>query len=155
MNWEAVGAIAELVAALTVIVTLVYLSAQIRQNTEAVRHSTARAVMEDATRWQFSLINDPDVARIYLAGLRNGLDSPADRLRFNMLMRALIEHWNHVFKFGEEMDLPAVDYVLSQVGAASYWRRNVSKRLEPGFIDFINARLNEIESSVEAPALGT
>ena len=37
MNWEALGAIAELVGAIAVIATLVYLAIQIRQNTASVK----------------------------------------------------------------------------------------------------------------------
>jgi hypothetical protein len=46
MNWEAVGASAELLAAVGVIVSLLYLAAQIRQNTRSVRAST----FQDFTR---------------------------------------------------------------------------------------------------------
>jgi hypothetical protein len=37
LNWEAVGAVGELVGAVAVVITLIYLSAQVRQNTRAVR----------------------------------------------------------------------------------------------------------------------
>ena len=37
MNWEAIGAIGEVMGALVVIVTLGYLAIQIRQNTRALR----------------------------------------------------------------------------------------------------------------------
>ncbi len=40
MNWDAVGAIAELVGAGAVVLTLIYLSIQLRQNTSQVKHST-------------------------------------------------------------------------------------------------------------------
>ena len=40
MNWDAIGAVAELLAALGVIISLLYLAAQIRQNTQSVRAST-------------------------------------------------------------------------------------------------------------------
>jgi hypothetical protein len=39
MNWEAIGAIAELVGAGAVVLTLIYLSIQLRQNTAQVTHS--------------------------------------------------------------------------------------------------------------------
>jgi len=48
MNWDAVGAIAELIGATAVVLTLVYLSIQLRQNTRAVEHATERGVWEDA-----------------------------------------------------------------------------------------------------------
>ena len=37
MNWEAIGALGETVGALAVLVTLVYLAMQIRQNTKTVQ----------------------------------------------------------------------------------------------------------------------
>ena len=43
MNWDAIGAIAELVGAVGVIATLVYLARQINQNTSTVRSAAAAA----------------------------------------------------------------------------------------------------------------
>ena len=40
MNWDAIGAIGEVLGALGVIITLVYLASQLRQNTRALRSST-------------------------------------------------------------------------------------------------------------------
>lgn len=40
MNWDALSAIGELLGAAGVIVTLIYLSMQVRQNTRAIRGST-------------------------------------------------------------------------------------------------------------------
>ena len=44
MNWEAIGAIAELTGALAVFLTLVYLAVQIRQNTKALQGTTLNAI---------------------------------------------------------------------------------------------------------------
>ena len=46
MNWEAIGATAEVLAAVGVIVSLLYLALQIRQNTQSVRAAT----FQDFTR---------------------------------------------------------------------------------------------------------
>lgn len=40
MNWDAIGAIAELLGAIGVIVSLVYLATQIRQSREQMAHNT-------------------------------------------------------------------------------------------------------------------
>lgn len=45
MNWEAIGAVANLFAALGVIATLIYLAMQIRQNTKAVRSSSIESLV--------------------------------------------------------------------------------------------------------------
>lgn len=44
MNWDAIGAIGEAIGAIGVIATLVYLAAQIRQNSHVVRSATRQAV---------------------------------------------------------------------------------------------------------------
>ena len=41
MNWDAIGAVGEIVGAVAVLVTLLYLSRQIRQNTHAMRSQAA------------------------------------------------------------------------------------------------------------------
>ena len=40
MNWEAVGAIGEIIGAIAVVVTLIYLAGQLRQNTMALRSAS-------------------------------------------------------------------------------------------------------------------
>ncbi|HSK17861.1 MAG TPA: hypothetical protein VK912_01875 [Longimicrobiales bacterium] len=54
MNWEAIGATADVVAATGVIITLGYLAIQIRQNTRAIRGATLNAItqhMQYENRW--------------------------------------------------------------------------------------------------------
>ena len=47
LNWEAIGAVANLFAALGVIATLIYLAMQIRQNTKAVRSSSIESLVHN------------------------------------------------------------------------------------------------------------
>ncbi len=47
MNWEAIGAIGEILGAIGVIVTLAYLAVQIRQNTQVTRASTAQQMTDN------------------------------------------------------------------------------------------------------------
>ena len=42
MNWEAAGAIGEIIGALSVLITLLFLSFQIRQNTTALQQQSSR-----------------------------------------------------------------------------------------------------------------
>ena len=48
MNWEAFGAIAEFLAALGVIASLIYVGMQIRENSRVVQASTSQAVADSA-----------------------------------------------------------------------------------------------------------
>ena len=48
MNWDAVGAIAELAGAIAVVATLIYLTVQVRQNSDLLSASLAIAQQEGA-----------------------------------------------------------------------------------------------------------
>ena len=65
MNWDAIGASAELAGALGVILTLIYLSSQLRQNTKALR-STADHHLNDRidSFWDFAAQHAPVIGHI-------------------------------------------------------------------------------------------
>ena len=64
INWEALGAIANLFAAIGVIATLIYLSIQIRQNTKAVRSSSIQNLVQN-----FSMTAQAAVENEYIVPL--------------------------------------------------------------------------------------
>ena len=76
MNWEAIGALAELAGAAGVVLTLIYLSVQLRQNTRAIQGSEVayRSNLEMATNSRFfdlrrDLYSNPKLASIWTRGL--------------------------------------------------------------------------------------
>lgn len=70
MNWEALGAIGEIVGAVGVIATLGYLAVQIRQNTRSSRATFLFQAQAEFMRIQEGIFGNPDNARL-LALLRN------------------------------------------------------------------------------------
>jgi len=94
MNWEAIGAISEMIGALAVVISLVYLAFQIRQNTKQLeqsqRTSTAASVGASATSYRENrqyIYTSAEVADIQLRGLADP-DSlnEVERYRFRLLM---------------------------------------------------------------------
>ena len=65
MNWEAAGAIGEIVGAVGVVLTLVYLSTQIRQTTRLVSSSVSAASREARDEFVRVLATDADANRIW------------------------------------------------------------------------------------------
>ena len=51
MNWEAIGAVGETVGALAVLLTLVYLAMQIRQNTRSVQAAAVWYALQHTARF--------------------------------------------------------------------------------------------------------
>jgi hypothetical protein len=84
MNWDAVGAIAEFVAALGVIVSFVYLARQIWQNTHVQRRTNVGDIATDLAATLRIVSADPAMSALALRALAD-LDSldPAERYRFD------------------------------------------------------------------------
>ena len=64
MSIQDIGSIGELVGALAVIISLIYLATQIRQNTRAVRIQITQAIMESSNRIGDALAQ-PNIDQIY------------------------------------------------------------------------------------------
>lgn len=64
MNWDALGALAELGGAVAVIATLVYLSVQIRQNTRESRATSSREILMYSGEFHREVARDPELRRI-------------------------------------------------------------------------------------------
>ena len=64
MNWEAIGAISDFVAAAAVVITLIYLSVQIREAYKASKSHATLASVDMASRWRAGVIQDSEMAEI-------------------------------------------------------------------------------------------
>ena len=71
MNWDAIGAIAELLGAVGVILTLVYLATQIRQNTSSSRTTAEVSFGQDFIDWHARISAQPEQGRIWDAAMEN------------------------------------------------------------------------------------
>lgn len=95
MNWDAIGAVGEIIGAIGVIITLGYLAYQIRQNTAQLeqneRTAIASAVSVSATNYRENrrhIYTNRDVASIVQRGMSDpsSLDE-IDRYRFRLIIQ--------------------------------------------------------------------
>lgn len=91
MNWEAIGAIGEIVGALAVFLTLIYLAIQIRQNTKAVHASAIDSANSQISKICELVFADKEVANLY----RRGNEDPAsldedDAVRYRLLIHSML-----------------------------------------------------------------
>ena len=68
MNWEAVGALGQIVGAIAVVVSLVYLAIQVRQNTAAIAAQAAHDALAAVREFNQHLMVNPPMARIFRIG---------------------------------------------------------------------------------------
>jgi hypothetical protein len=87
MNWEAIGAIGQIVGVVLVGITLVYLSLQLRQNTLSLKSSTFLAISTLMGSTMEILATNSDLAPLVIKA-QSGLDglSIEERARFGFLM---------------------------------------------------------------------
>ena len=72
MNWDAIGAIGEIVGAIAVVITLIYLAAQMRVNTAAVNRTATQNILQGRADLSFYIANDKEITAL----LWNGADDP-------------------------------------------------------------------------------
>jgi len=81
MNWDALGAIGELIGAIAVVVTLVYLALQVRQSNRAARSSNALAVLMNSQRVAQAVMVDRGLGDIVVRAIAGKEElSSADKL---------------------------------------------------------------------------
>ncbi len=119
MNWDAIGAIGEVCGAIAVVVTLVYLAGQLRQNTRALQAASMDSTTQTSNDIRETIYSDPAVTKLYLDGLADPLGFEAvDRERFRLLLtNALWAIWN--------------TYAQSELGGRDSWssQRNLLFRI--------------------------
>lgn len=133
MNWEAIGTVAEVVGAAAVVVSLVYLAVQIRQNTRQVeeqsraqRFSALGILFDNWRNFRTSIATNPAVASIWRRGNEdpNQLD-PDEWIVFDLLMVDLL--WGFAANWMVGVD----------EGLGSYLRDDIADNLliydSPGF----------------------
>ena len=133
MTLEDLGNVGEFVGAIGVVLSLLYLGVQIRQNTKSVRASThhTTSVAGNAVQLAFA---EAGVGELVLKAGRAYADlTPAERFRFTMLMRAFLSFQEDVYLQHREGLLPdgvwdsrarTIIEALAQPGTRDWWERN-------------------------------
>ncbi len=71
MNWTAIGAIGEVLGAVAVVLSLVYVAAQVRHNTTALSRAASADAIAGIRNWNQCLIEDPVMVRIFSQGVED------------------------------------------------------------------------------------
>ena len=145
MNWEAIGAIGEVLGAIAVLVTLAYLAIQIRQNTQAMR-VTAMGTLHDLH--VVTEKNEPYVASLMKLQGNEHLD-PVERVvaveRFLTIVRAFERLWVQQQmgavepeQFERQIDL--LRWTLSLPQTRKMWAE-LAPNFSPGFQTIVEAEV--------------
>ncbi len=70
MNLNDLANLGQVIGAVAVVVSLIYVALQIRQNTHAVRSAAAQVVHEHFASWYHLLANDAELSQTSIDGLK-------------------------------------------------------------------------------------
>jgi hypothetical protein len=96
VNWDAIGAIAELLGAIGVIASLVYLARQIRDGQRALRAGSYQQFREDIHEAINSALTTPGLSEVVASGMASFAQlADHDAFRFNMWVTGVMHVSGH------------------------------------------------------------
>ena len=158
MTLQDLGNLGEFIGAIAVVVTLVYLALQIRQNTahlsqntRSVHLSALQANVDSGQRVREVLILNPELSDLYLKGLRGYSELElSDRLRFGMLLNNILGSIQAAYVRNVVLDIDPdflvgntkllLDSMLVHAGVREWWNRRRAE-FRPDFRDLVEGRL--------------
>ena len=86
MNWEAIGAVGEIIGAIAVIASLLFVGNQLRQGQMIERASGQRDILKQGREWFKSTQNNPELFRVISNVMMSGYDSatPDEKISFSL-----------------------------------------------------------------------
>ena len=164
MNWEAVGAIANLLAALGVIATLIYLAIQIRQNTKAVRSSSIQNLVQSlSTTAQAAVENTHIIPLLLKANAGAGALTEEERTQLHFWFIMTIRRFEGVYF---QRDLGFVDAaviegfershiaILASKSGQAWWTSS-KEIFNSGFVTYVEELLNRRGAKILHPVFRT
>lgn len=159
MNWDAIGAIGEILGAGAVVATLVYLAVQVRyaKHTAADANRLSRSVgIREMISAQKTIPGLMD-AWVRSAGSIDEYDALADKLGLDREATIMVEthcqgwwwiHWAQWASTTTEKDLDELRHLVSEFYSippmSTMWAHSpYVKMLDPGFQNFVNETLGE------------
>lgn len=99
INWDAIGAIGETLGAIAVVVSLVYVGRQLKQNTAMMRNASATEILEIDHTIILPIIDSEEFSEIWLKGdHRLNELTEANQNRLLIFERRSFTLWHHHFQ---------------------------------------------------------
>ena len=108
MNWEMISAVGQMLGAVGVIISIVYLAAQIRNQNKESRRAAMNVLTTHWSDLNRSLVENPELAALWIRALRSfdELDG-ASKLRFGA-------HLGRFLRFADSLYLGVFDGTLDK-----------------------------------------
>ena len=156
MNWEAIGAIGEILGALAVVLTLGYLAAQIRQTNKIASAESYGKIIDAHVGHHRALYARPEMLGIWGRGLTDfSLLNQDEQGQFHTFIGPIVlEFQKYLYLYRQGLvpqatfDMFENDIVASLLspGGREWWE--ASKGKWPEVSDYLDRRIRELEGTV-------
>ena len=147
VNWEAISAIGQMVGAIAVVISLIYLARQIRGNAHATRQAAMRSALDFLNRYTQQITEHADLAELRSRGFRDfeSLEG-VDLAHFGSLMHGMFRtvedvYYQHLQGHMDPRMWRGIEVVMREVnaqpGVQAWWRLR-SHWFDEEFAKFIN-----------------
>jgi hypothetical protein len=147
------ASIAEIISAAAVVMSLIYVSMQIRHNTAAVQADTFKEVAAEWGGLQMAIIENSDFADILVKAEAGDSLTPSESYRLSTWVFYMFTNWEQAF-LGHERGLLGEEewlgwdryykWLVSQEHFSSAWQSNPVEGYAPSFIQYVNQHLDSI-----------
>jgi hypothetical protein len=98
VSWEAIGALANLIGAAAVVVSLLYLGRQVRSGTRELRSNTRDSAFHSLMEWNYYVMSDPELGWIFQSGCRDFRSLPEkERARLVHVMYSFFKMFENIY----------------------------------------------------------
>jgi len=148
MNWEAVGAMGEVLGAAAVVATLLYVSRQLREQSRALTTNVRDSSFHQLAEWNYQVMADAQLSHLFQRGAAtdNWDDfSPEERSRLIHVFYSFFKVFENVFLHTEEGSAQQTVWeqncqvffaYASKPGCIRYWTQREAT-LDPRFVQVL------------------
>jgi hypothetical protein len=151
MSLGQLASIASIVSGVAFVVSVIYVSIQIRHNTRAVRASTFQQVVDSFAGISLDIAKDKDLVDLYLrAGREFASLSDVERAQYSLMLLSFLRRAENVF-FQTEIQLLQTEHwsgirnsikaIVAAPGARDCWSE-IKNLLNPEFRAFIDTLIS-------------
>ena len=158
MNWEAISAIGQIVGALAVVISLIYLAREVRSSAHATQLASRHSMEDIFIRWSQQLADNQNLRELYYRGLHDfeSLEG-SDLVGFAQVMLQLFRAYEEAYYGHLEGDVDprlwrgweaAMRDINGYPGVQAYWRSR-SHWYSEEFAKYIN----QLQQTAKPPRL--
>lgn len=152
MNWDAIAAVGEVIGAIAVVATLLYIARDIRQNSQALSIAALRDTTAQWNEWSSMIATSSDLADIVSKGNTSYASlTDSEHLRYAAYVQSFFDNVESyrtlVIDYKAEKDLDVIIAIVARriaiPGFAMWWSDNTAD-YDDDFVTWVNSLRDDI-----------